>query len=46
MTNPLPIEIYPTEVQQLLGDGSIVLIDCREQTEWDVAKIQGAVLCR
>jgi len=44
MTNPLPIEIYPTEVQQLLGDGSIVLIDCREQTEWDVAKIQGAVL--
>lgn len=44
MTNPLPIDIYPTDVQKLLDAGSIVLIDCREQTEWDVAKIQGAVL--
>ncbi len=44
MSDELPIDIYPTEVKQLLGEGSIILIDCREQSEWDVANIAGAIL--
>ncbi len=40
----LPVDIYPAEVKQLLDAGSIVLIDCREQAEWDTANIQGAIL--
>lgn len=40
----LPIDIYPAEVKRLLDAGNIVLIDCREQNEWDTAHIQGAVL--
>ncbi len=40
----LPIEIEPKQVQELLVAGEIVLIDCREQNEWDTANIKGAVL--
>ena len=40
----IPIDIYPAEVKQLLDAGSIVLIDCREQSEWDTANIKGAML--
>ena len=40
----LPIDIYPTEVKQLLDAGKIILIDCREQSEWDTAHIKGAIL--
>jgi rhodanese-related sulfurtransferase len=44
MPEPMPIEVCPSEVKRLLGEGSVVLIDCREQTEWDTARIPGAVL--
>ena len=44
MTEQTPIDIYPNEVKHLLREGNIVLIDCREQSEWDVAKIAGAIL--
>jgi rhodanese-related sulfurtransferase len=40
----VPIDIYPTEVKKMLDAGNIVLIDCREQSEWDTAKIKGAIL--
>jgi rhodanese-related sulfurtransferase len=40
----LPIDVYPSEVKQLLDAGRIVLIDCREQAEWDTANIKGAIL--
>lgn len=40
----LPIEIDVLTTQQLLSAGEIVLIDCREQSEWDTARIEGAVL--
>ncbi len=40
----LPMDVYPIEVKQLLREGNIVLIDCREQDEWEAARIEGAVL--
>lgn len=40
----LPLEIDVLEVQQKLQAGQIVLIDCREQSEWETARIEGAVL--
>ena len=40
----VPIDIVPTEVKRLLDANNIVLIDCREQSEWDTASIQGAIL--
>jgi rhodanese-related sulfurtransferase len=40
-----PIEIDVQSVKSLLQSGSdFVLIDCREQDEWNTAKIEGAVL--
>jgi rhodanese-related sulfurtransferase len=40
-----PIEIDVQSVKSLLQSGSdFVLIDCREPSEWDTAKIEGAVL--
>ncbi len=46
MTQPnnTPIEVEVTEVKRRLDEGSIVLIDCREPSEWETAKIEGAVL--
>lgn len=38
------LEISPTETKQLLDQSEIVLIDCREPEEFEVAKIEGAVL--
>ncbi len=38
------IEIDVTVVKDLLDGGSVVLIDCREQHEWETARIEGAVL--
>lgn len=40
----LDIEIDVAEVQRKLSSGEIVLIDCREESEWQIAKIEGAVL--
>lgn len=40
----LPVDIQPAEVRKLLDAGGIVLIDCREQSEWDTANIKGAIL--
>lgn len=40
----LPIEIDVQSVKTLLASDDFVLIDCREQTEWDTAKIEGAIL--
>jgi rhodanese-related sulfurtransferase len=38
------VEVDVTEAKQLLDDKQIVLIDCREQSEWEHARIEGAVL--
>ena len=38
-----PIEISVTEVKQRLDSGDIVLIDCREQSEYDQCRIDGSV---
>ncbi len=40
----LPVEIDVHHTKQLLEDQQIVLIDCREPDEWELTKIQGAVL--
>ncbi|MFM7603934.1 MAG: rhodanese-like domain-containing protein [Prosthecobacter sp.] len=43
----LPLEIDPTEVFQLLEPPSkriARLIDCREQDEWQICHLQGALL--
>lgn len=40
----LPIEIDVKTVLLELEKGDVVLIDCREQKEWEVAKIEGSVL--
>lgn len=40
----LPLEIDVTTLKSLLNSGDFVLIDCREQDEWDTARIEGAVL--
>ena len=39
-----PIEISVTEAKQRLDSGGIVLVDCREQSEYDHCRIDGAVL--
>lgn len=39
-----PIEIDVTATKQLLDAKEIVLIDCREPSEWETARIEGAVL--
>ena len=39
-----PIEISVTEVKQLLDSGDLLLIDCREQSEYDHCRIDGSVL--
>jgi rhodanese-related sulfurtransferase len=44
MSSEVPIEVAPNNVKLLLDQGKIVLIDCRERSEWDVAKIEGAIL--
>jgi rhodanese-related sulfurtransferase len=42
---PLPIEISVLEVKQLLdGDEEFLLIDCREQTEYDHCRIEKSYL--
>lgn len=41
---PLPVEVDVQEVREKLTAGEIVLIDCREQEEWETARIDGAVL--
>ncbi|MBK8039918.1 MAG: rhodanese [Verrucomicrobiaceae bacterium] len=43
----LPLEIGPTEVSYLMGrpgDQGFRLIDCREQDEWHICRLPGAVL--
>ncbi len=40
----LPVEIDVHHTKQLLENQQIVLIDCREPDEWELAKIEGAVL--
>ncbi len=42
MEKPVP-ELTPEEAQQRMADGAL-LIDVREQKEWDAARIPGAVL--
>lgn len=44
MSSEIPVDTQPRDVQQLLTEGEIVLIDCREPSEWEVAKIDGAIL--
>ncbi len=40
----LPMEIDVADVQSKLLASEIVLIDCREESEWEAAKIAGAKL--
>ena len=42
--DPCPIEIDCASVQQALGQASCLLLDCREQDEYDLARIEGATL--
>ena len=46
MTNDdLPLEISVSEVKDLLDEkADFVLLDCREQGEWDLVKVDGARL--
>ena len=39
-----PVEVSVTDVQRLMAEDKIVLIDCRESDEYDVARIDGSVL--
>ncbi len=42
----LPVEITCEEVKELLGNGTeFILLDVREKREWDLVKIEDAVLC-
>ena len=38
------VNLSPVEVAKLLENGSIVLVDVREQGEWDAGHVQGAQL--
>ncbi|MBX3420215.1 MAG: rhodanese [Pirellulaceae bacterium] len=40
----LPVNVEVEAVKELLDDDKIVLIDCREPNEWELARIEGAVL--
>ena len=40
----VPLELDPTSVKPLLEESQVVLIDCREQDEYDLAKIDGSIL--
>jgi rhodanese-related sulfurtransferase len=45
--NEVPLEIGPTDVSYLMGkpgERSFRLIDCREQDEWNICHLPGAVL--
>lgn len=42
--NSSPIEICPEDVQSMIGSADLCLIDCREPPEFEIAKIEGAVL--
>ena len=43
--DPSTLEIQPTEVAALRASGeAFLLIDCREDDEWQVCRIDGAVL--
>ena len=42
--DPLPVEIDCASVRQALGQASCLLLDCREQDEYDLARIEGATL--
>ena len=44
MTTPLPIEILPAETKQAMEDPQTVLLDVREQAEYETAKIDGSQL--
>ena len=38
-------EVTPAEAQQLIADGA-VLVDTREQHEWDAGHLEGRRSCR
>jgi rhodanese-related sulfurtransferase len=42
----LPIEISPADTKALLdkADAAVRLIDCREEDEWRICRIEGATL--
>jgi rhodanese-related sulfurtransferase len=42
--DPLPIETDCAAAQQALGQASCLLLDCREQDEYKLARIAGATL--
>ena len=44
MSNPIVEDVSLDELKAGLADGSILLVDVREQNEWDAGHIPGAVL--
>ncbi|MGF1531390.1 MAG: rhodanese-like domain-containing protein [Puniceicoccaceae bacterium] len=42
--NDWPQEISGEEVAPLLAEGAIQLIDCREEDEWAICRIDGSIL--
>lgn len=40
----LPLEIDCVSAQHVIGRQSCLLLDCREQSEYDIARIDGATL--
>jgi rhodanese-related sulfurtransferase len=42
--DPLPLEIDCLSARQTLAASSCLLLDCREQLEFDLARIEGATL--
>ncbi len=40
----LPLDIDVQQVHELMSSNEIVLLDCREEQEWNTARIEGAIL--
>ncbi len=45
MPSPLPgdVEVTPEQAQRALSDGSALVVDVREDYEWEAGRIDGAV---
>lgn len=46
-TEPIEIDIHTTKARldaRATGGEEFLLVDCREQSEWDTARIDGAIL--
>jgi len=46
MSNPIEIDCRTVEQKLRSKEPGFVLVDCREQDEFDLVRIEGATLCR